>query len=1299
MLMHALRPLVWTLSLAATLFVPGAVADDEAPAAEPAAASADLMSQTTEQVDAKNVGCVSCHTQTDSASMHEADLPIACIDCHGGDGLARDEETAHVQPLRKDLFPTSANPVRAAAQVLDESPEFIRFVNPGDLRVAEQSCGLSGCHTDEVGRVQKSMMTHGGSLWGAALYNNGSVPEKDARFGESYSRDGMPQRIQRREPPTAEETKSKGILSFLDPLPRWETSQPGNILRIFERGGRKPLELGVPSPIEPDPPGKPERRLSQRGLGTLNRTDPVLIGLQKTRLLDPLLAFFGTNEHPGDYRSSGCTACHVIYANDREPRHSGPYAAHGNRGMTATVDPTIPKGESGHPIQHKLTRAIPSSQCVVCHIHPGTNMVMTYFGTTWWDNETDGNFLYPQEDKQLTPEQQVYEIEASNPEGAALRGKWSDKDFLQDVTSLNPSLQKTQLADFHGHGWLFRKIYKQDRKGNLLDARNKVVPWDDPKRFDKAVHLMDIHLEKGMHCIDCHFEQDVHGNGELYGEVRNAIEIQCIDCHGTIAKLADPMARDWKTTGPAGGNPLKKYNRTPFGDRFYREGAKLYQRSAVTKDLVWEVVQTRDTVDPMSGHYSEASRLAKTMRKDGKTWGSVPDSSAELAHQDERMTCFTCHTSWMTSCFGCHLPQQANRRTPMLHNEGETLRNWTSYNYQVVRDDVFMLGIDGTAAGGRISPVRSSSAVVVSSQNQNREWIYVQQQTISGEGFSGQAFNTHVPHTVRATETKVCSDCHLSGDGKNNAAMAQLLTLGTQYTNFLGRFAYVATGHEGLEAVAVTERDEPQAVIGSYLHQMAFPSRYRAHKNRDDVLDEAYHHPGNDVLDLSWLTGRGDEVQGLLLRGEYLYSANGPGGLRVYDVANIDNKGFSERIVTAPVSPLGQQFYVKTEHATSVTAPSTLAVDPLRSRLPENEEQPIHPIYGYLFVTDKVEGLILVGAGTLLDGNPANNFLERALTFNPGHALDGAVSVRIIGNYAYVLCDRGLVVVDLNDPTKPAITAEVGAPAIVKPTAIDHQFRYAFVTDAQGLKVIDITDLAKPFAVEGAAVPIAEANDVYVARTWAYVAAGRQGIAIVDIEAPAAPKLDQTFDAGGRLNDARSVRVAMTNASLFAYVADGVNGLRVVQLASPSKTAGNFGFSPRPTPELVASYPTHGPALAVSKGLDRDRAVDESGNQVGVFGRRGGRPFTRAEMERLYVKDGKPFMVSDFAPEDGTELVFQTVAAEGAPPPEGVERVRRGRPIAEPGGVRLRELPGVKLREAPGVKLRESPGIRPRDAE
>ena len=41
---------------------------------------------------------------------------------------------------------------------------------------------------------------------------------------------------------------------------------------------------------------------------------------------------------------------------------------------------------------------------------------------------------------------------------------------------------------------------------------------------------------------------------------------------------------------------------------------------------------------------------------------------------------------------------------------------------------------------------------------------------------------------------------------------------------------------------------------------------------------------------------------------------------------------------------------------------------------PVNEEQPIHPVYGYVFVTDREEGLIVVKASALNDGTPENNF-------------------------------------------------------------------------------------------------------------------------------------------------------------------------------------------------------------------------------------------------------------------------------------------------------------------------------------
>ena len=164
------------------------------------------------------------------------------------------------------------------------------------------------------------------------------------------------------------------------------------------------------------------------------------------------------------------------------------------------------------------------------------------------------------------------------------------------------------------------------------------------------------------------------------------------------------------------------------------------------------------------------------------------------------MTCYTCHSSWAPTCYGCHLSMTANQRMPMLHNEGLTTRNWTSYNFQVLRDDIYTLGIDGTVTGNRVAPVRSACAVLVSSQNNDRDWLYYQQQTISAEGFSGQAFSTFVPHTVRAKETKGCTDCHVSRANDNNAWMAQLLMQGTNFMNFMGRYVFVADGQERLRS-------------------------------------------------------------------------------------------------------------------------------------------------------------------------------------------------------------------------------------------------------------------------------------------------------------------------------------------------------------------------------------------------------------------------------------------------------------------------------------------------------------------
>ena len=1286
----------------------------------------DLSRQTIEQADAKSTGCLACHKGQHEPHGKPQTVRLGCVDCHGGDPTALDIQHAHVWPRFPEAWGSTANPVRSYTLLNHESPEFIRFVNPGDLRVAHLGCGTANCHSEVVLQVRKSMMTHGAMLWGAALYNNGAVPNKPARFGEAYSMHGTPLRLQTVPPPTPFEMERKAVIPFLDPLPRYEVSQPGNILRIFERGGLEPAEAGNPNPLEVN--GKPLARLSARGLGTKNRTDPVFIGLQKTRLFDPTLNFLGTNDHPGDYRSSGCTACHVIYANDRSIVNSGPYAAYGHMGTSFQADPNIPRDQPGHPIDHKFTAGIPTSQCMVCHIHPGTNVLNSYTGFMWWDEETDAELMYPTHEKDLTAEEFTKSM-MSNPDETAARGNWSDPNFLAHLAEMNPQARHTQFADYHGHGWVFRAVFKKDRHGQMLDHRGEPVrdestaammaamqmPVELKERyrgknaaaaqqaaFDRAeakrdglpVHQLDIHLEKGMHCIDCHFIQDAHGNTRLYGEVRAAIEIQCVDCHGTPGTRPTLL-----TSGPASDTSAAESGkdgrdlsalRTPFGKRrFERRGDVLIQRSMVEPDLAWEVVQVPDTINPNSKHYNKRAHLAKTVRFEGDqmVWGGLPAGGDNVcAHANSKMSCIGCHSAWNPSCFGCHLPQRANKKMPQLHNEGDITRNYTSYNFQTLRDDVYMLARDGNATGNRIGPARSSCAIHVGSYNAQRESIYVQQQTISGEGMSGIAFSTNVPHTVRGgppvvhdpmspyngralnpnayrpgtSDTKTCTDCHLSKEDDNNAIMAQLLMHGTNYTNFIGKYCWVASGEHGLNAVVVTERDEPQAVIGSTLHRIAYPDRYAEHVERGGKLKHAHEHVGRDVIERRLRP----EIRSIQARGEYLYAACGEGGLRIFDIAFIDHKGFSERIITAPVSPLGQRFFVRTKDATAVAAPTTIAPDPTRKHRPENFEASVHSMYAYVYVTDREEGLILVGAGTLLDGNPLNNFLGRALTFNPDGILKGARAITIVGTYAYISCQAGLVVISIEDPLKPVITSVIGEPVLHHPRAVQVQFRYAYVCDKEGVKVLDVTDLAHPVPVHEAEVPLHDARNIYLARTYAYVAGGKDGLVILDIEHPEHPRIDQVFNGGGCINDLNDVKLGITYVSEFAYLADGENGLRVVQLTSPD-TPGNYGFSPRPTPMLIANFPLpeHAHALSISEGVDRDRAVDESGNQIAVFGRVGARPLNLEEQRKMYLHNGQIWKVGD-DPDDPIYVRQRPAAA--IRPPAAVSQRRPVGTVAPP---------------------------------
>jgi hypothetical protein len=585
--------------------------------------------QSQEDADAKSAGCVSCHTASDELTMHATPaVRLGCTDCHGGNenvvltepDLDPDsapylalQNSAHVLPLYPESwhFPGSGNPRRSYTLLSRESPEFVRFVNPSDYRVVREACGA--CHIEVIEAAERSLMATGAMLWGGAAYNNGIVPFKVYAFGESYTRDGEPAQVVSPGDPhgtvTAEQA-ARGALPALNPLPTWHVIPPGDIFRVFERAGRNINsqfpEIGIPNiggNIQRlEEPGRPDLRQSNRGPATGLRVAIPVLNIHKTRLNDPFTWFMGTNDQPGDYRHSGCSSCHVVYANDREPRHSLTYAQYGRDGQTDTADPTINRlregqhrpgaheteevdvamepgqcgaafdrlaarlradddvshagddeneseadhnaadshdasdepaanqsavplseRERGHPIRHAFTRAIPTAQCMSCHMHQPNMFLNSFLGYTMWDYESDAPLMWPREQIYRTAEQ-AFAILDRNPEMASVRGCWGDIDFVRNVYELiNPEARDTQFADYHGHGWNFRAIFRRDREGNMLDENGNILDNDDPELFrregepqfvdvgtnpGRSVHMMDIHAEIGMQCADCHFAQE-----------------------------------------------------------------------------------------------------------------------------------------------------------------------------------------------------------------------------------------------------------------------------------------------------------------------------------------------------------------------------------------------------------------------------------------------------------------------------------------------------------------------------------------------------------------------------------------------------------------------------------------------------------------------------------------------------------------------------------------------------------------------------------------------------------------------
>jgi len=364
--------------------------------------------------------CKSCHQPDGKPGLETIHLnyALSCVDCHGGDATKPNKAEAHVSPNGspknlRDLPPTALD---------DVDPDYMRFVNPSDYRVVNQSCGstspqgaATGCHQGIIDKSKRSIHATLAGIITVPRYNAGIQATKNA-------------------------IKAATTIDHPEHDP---ATAPAFTVASVEQ-----LEIV-------DLTGKGKNDMEDFHAHTMAK-----------RCTKCHLGKFGGGTSPknfGNFRSSGCAGCHMVYEND---------------GLSQSGDPMMDKEFPSHPAKHELTSAIPDYQCEHCHWR-GNRAGTAYRG---WRERPTGSL-------------DVKENTLRNSEPLHTRGKdffIIDEDTRNDVDETPPDIHYTLgvacidchiQRDVHGDGYIHS--------------------------------TMD--LEMGMECVDCHGGYDAPANEDDQG--------------------------------------------------------------------------------------------------------------------------------------------------------------------------------------------------------------------------------------------------------------------------------------------------------------------------------------------------------------------------------------------------------------------------------------------------------------------------------------------------------------------------------------------------------------------------------------------------------------------------------------------------------------------------------------------------------------------------------------------------------------------------------------------------------------
>jgi hypothetical protein len=742
--------------------------------------------------------CMRCHNGSDHndyagggmSNPHPfgvASQYLRCTTCHGGvpDGTGASGSHVPRPPQLGDDARLAVDPVAYFNYLtrtgIDAYPDwtdpqtglgwtaldYLTFLNPGDLRAVTQSrgCGTGGCHDAEHATwVSRSPIGQSQGIYSATLFTAGApnaVPAQRGLYGDTASDYAFrpasdPSWVY--DPAAASIGRIGELVQFPE---RAVYGQPG-----FYDNPLYTAELIETLRYAENNPGA-DTYVNQVLPGSL--LEDVVIETVAIQCGDCHAGSAGANNRYGDFRSSGCTSCHMRYSLDGISRSTDP-----NVNKIEPADPdAIAASERPHAFSHQVANVakfyptvngpvfvagVTDQACVGCH--QGSNRtVLQYWGIRLDQNrDVAQGVQYP-----LPPV--TFATTAGDPR-------------LYD-----PGLQNDTFNGRTADQYLLEEDYDGD-------GRDDTPP--------------DVHYEAGLGCIDCHGSRDLHNgtagdpaSGGISSRMDQTVGIACESCHGTVderpltTSCTDYDGNAATCATDRFGNPLRNVTLDGFG--------RMILRSRIDT-AVHIVPQTLDTVvdsgainDAGQPVYSPAAAYAMG-RYQGGVSGPIQADSAMLqigfAHGDT-VACDACHASWSNNCIGCHLQLQYNDNplnTFVSNTTGERIAlQVTNADFTYINPVWFTLEVSTRGLVGAGQPGMKAFWRYVDQNGDLAKGITFSDRNGAGSNpdylgrdpFPALSHNRIYAHSIRGRVNgeqegvRQCVACHLNVD--------QLLTFGDGY--------------------------------------------------------------------------------------------------------------------------------------------------------------------------------------------------------------------------------------------------------------------------------------------------------------------------------------------------------------------------------------------------------------------------------------------------------------------------------------------------------------------------------------